>query len=205
MHTSTTHQKGFTLVETLVAIMVLTLSIVGPFQIVQGVLQSAYSARDQLIAAGLAQEGIEYVRLIRDSNYLYNARNGPSVTWLNGLDSGSNGANCYSVAGGSQAGNGGYKCLINPKAFTTDNQGKFLGSNSVSLCGSPGSCVGVSPLYVDSAGQYNQANSGTATRYTRTVSLTYISTTETLVTVTVTWNNHGAQSVVLTEYLQNWL
>lgn len=83
MHTRT---QGFTLVETLVAITILMVSIVGPFYSVYKAVQATYISRDQLIATTLGQEGVEYVRNIRDSNYIYNlAHPGNTVSWMNGL------------------------------------------------------------------------------------------------------------------------
>tara|TARA_B100000745_G_scaffold168274_1_gene110071 strand:- start:5597 stop:6100 length:504 start_codon:yes stop_codon:yes gene_type:complete len=72
--------QGFTLVETLVAIFVLTLSITGPLFIAQQSFTSAATARDRTTASFLAQEGIEYVRSVRDHNYLSNETN-----WLQDL------------------------------------------------------------------------------------------------------------------------
>ena len=46
--------KGFTLVETLVAISVLSLSIAGAFTAVQGGIQSSTVAKDQITAFYLA-------------------------------------------------------------------------------------------------------------------------------------------------------
>ena len=184
-------EKGFTLIETLIAIAVLTLAIVGPFQIAQGVLESAYTARDQLIASGLAQDGMEYVRMIRDSDYLYNAYNGTgSVNWFSGLD-GTNGPDCYSNT-----------CLIDPTAYQPASEIFTAGS---SVCSVGGTCTGVPALYLDSSNVYNQANRGTVTKFTRTMTLTRISTRETLITITVSWNNHGIKTFTLTENLQNWL
>ncbi|MEK9160428.1 MAG: type II secretion system protein [Patescibacteria group bacterium] len=71
--------KGFTLIETLVAITVLALAVAGPFQAIQGALRNSFVARDQLVAASLAQEGVEYVRSVRDGNYL------GRQSWLTGL------------------------------------------------------------------------------------------------------------------------
>lgn len=195
--------KGFTLVETLIAITILTLSIVGPFQVVQSVLLSSYNARDQLIAAGLAQDGIEFVRMVRDSNYLNNVRYGAgSVSWLNGLD-GRNGPSCY------QSQNGGYQCLVDSAGFISTpypNGTIYTQNTSAYTCPAQGTCTpGYLPLYVDSNGVYNQAGRGTKTKFSRTLVFTQISATETLVTITVSWENHGAKSVVLNEYLQNWL
>lgn len=178
---------GFTLIETLIAITVLTMSIVGPFQIVQGVLNSAYNSRDQLIGAGLAQEGMEYVREARDGNYLYNVHGG-AVAWMYGFDGTGGSPNCYSNTGASQS-----DCAVDPQART------------VTACGSVGCTPG--PLYINTNTYlYTQQNTGgTFTRFTRTVRMTQISTSETLITVTVTWENHGSRSVVLQEYLRNWL
>ena len=74
-------QKGFTLVETLVAIFVLTLSITGPLFIAQQSFTSATTARDRTTASFLAQEGIEYIRSVRDHNFLSNEAN-----WLQDLN-----------------------------------------------------------------------------------------------------------------------
>lgn len=62
--------KGFTLIETLIAVCILTLSIVGPLVAANRAIVSAQISRDQLTASYLAQEGIEYVRAIRDNVFL---------------------------------------------------------------------------------------------------------------------------------------
>ena len=79
--------KGFTLVETLVAITVVLLAVMGPFQLVKDSLTASYVARDQLIATALAEEGLEYVRAVRDSNYLHKLDTGSNRSWLHGLTS----------------------------------------------------------------------------------------------------------------------
>lgn len=56
--------------ETLVAITVLIVAIVGPLYAVHKSITASYAARDKLIATALAQEGLEYVRSVRDNNYL---------------------------------------------------------------------------------------------------------------------------------------
>ena len=64
---------GFTLIETLVAISLLTVAIVVPMSLVTKSLSTAYYARDQVTAFHLAQEAIEIVRHVRDNNILENA------------------------------------------------------------------------------------------------------------------------------------
>ncbi len=58
--------SGFTLVETLVAISILSISITGPMLIAQRGIASSVYARDQITAFYLAQDALEYVRGLRD-------------------------------------------------------------------------------------------------------------------------------------------
>lgn len=71
--------RGFTLIEALVAIAVLTISIAGPITIASKGIASAIFARDQITAFYLAQESVEYIRNKRDENNI-NGNN-----WLYGL------------------------------------------------------------------------------------------------------------------------
>lgn len=62
--------KGFTIVETLVAVAILMISIAGPLTIAQKGLTAAVYARDQVTASFLAQDAMEYIKNIRDNNIL---------------------------------------------------------------------------------------------------------------------------------------
>ena len=61
------HHTGFTLVETLVAITILLLVVIGPMTAAQKGVQNAYYANEQIAATFLAQEAIEAVRELRDT------------------------------------------------------------------------------------------------------------------------------------------
>lgn len=62
---------GFTLVETLVSISIFTMSILGLMTVLsQGIVDIGY-AKKKIMAGYLAQEGIEYVRNMRDTYVLY--------------------------------------------------------------------------------------------------------------------------------------
>jgi type II secretory pathway pseudopilin PulG len=82
------HQRGslaFTLIETLVAISILTIAITGPLAIIAQALRSSYFARDQITAYYLAQEAIEYIRNQRDMNGLKGVDAPASEEWLDGV------------------------------------------------------------------------------------------------------------------------
>jgi prepilin-type N-terminal cleavage/methylation domain-containing protein len=76
MKTFFTSKRGFTLVEAMVAMSILSLAVTGPLLIAQKGIASAIYARDQVTAYYLAQEAVEYVRNVRDSNRI------TSTPWL---------------------------------------------------------------------------------------------------------------------------
>lgn len=73
------HTRGFTLIETMVAVLLLSIAIAGPLTIASKGLSSALVAKDQIGAYYLAQDAVEYARFKRDSNRL------AGVSWLTGL------------------------------------------------------------------------------------------------------------------------
>ena len=85
--------RGFTLIETLVAVLLLTAAIAGPLSIAARGLLGASVARDQVTAFYLAQDAMEYIHYVRDSNTL------SDNPWLSGLDSclGANGCAVDSI------------------------------------------------------------------------------------------------------------
>jgi prepilin-type N-terminal cleavage/methylation domain-containing protein len=84
--------SGFTLIETMVAISLLSVAIVAPMTLTAQSLKTAYYARDQITASYLAQEGIEGVRAIRDSQILQIAQspNGSQINLFGPIPVGQN-------------------------------------------------------------------------------------------------------------------
>ncbi|MCX6716827.1 MAG: prepilin-type N-terminal cleavage/methylation domain-containing protein [Candidatus Taylorbacteria bacterium] len=72
--------RGFTLLETLVAIAILMVAITGPIVAAQKSLTSSTLARDQFTAGYLAQDAIEYIKSLKT----YNIQKG--IAWLSGMD-----------------------------------------------------------------------------------------------------------------------
>src|SRR3989338_3625672 len=63
-------EGGFTLIETLFAILIFSSSLAALLVVSGGGINSTVFAKNQLVASFLAQEGIEMVRNIRDNNFL---------------------------------------------------------------------------------------------------------------------------------------
>lgn len=93
---------GFTLVETLVAITILLLVVIGPITAAQKGIKNAYYASEQLTAVFLAQEAVEAVRELRDAMALVvykQADTPPNLVdstdeWDDGLHPSCGGAGC---------------------------------------------------------------------------------------------------------------
>ena len=180
-------KRGFTLIETMVAISILTIAIIGPmFALQQGVV-SSYTARDRLVASNLAQDGVEFVRAVRDSNYLYNIANPTSPrSWFYRLDGTNGSIDCT----------GSNKCAVDG-----------YNSRAVILCSN--TCPKLKLYSTGSTGFYNQgaeSSSNPVTGFTRTVQLSQVSPTEMKVSVTVNWTTGGIPySIEIVEHLQDWL
>lgn len=76
------NQNGFTLLEMIVAVGIITFSALGIFSAVARYSQQTQQERDNLVAAYLCQEGIEIVKNMRDTNWVSGA-----PIWKTGLTS----------------------------------------------------------------------------------------------------------------------
>jgi len=79
---SDSNSRGFSLIETLVAITILLVSVVGPISLISDSLHKIYYAKDKITAISLMQEGVEMVRQVRDTNML------TASPWLTNLSPG---------------------------------------------------------------------------------------------------------------------
>ncbi len=185
--------KGFTVVETLVAVTILLISIVGPLQIASKGLFSAFYARDEITGFYLAQEGVEFVRNFRDNTYITNRNSGTPYDWLSGLNL------CFSTV------NNGAGCkidatIVNPAAAITACDSTLL----------PDHCE---KLRYDGT-FFSYAGSYPLSKYSRKIVITKSpniqgTEDEAKITSTVTWDAgtvFGSQKrIVIEETLLNYL
>jgi len=181
--------RGFTLVETLVAIAIVTIAISGCLFTANRAIVAANIARDQLTASYLAQEGVEYVRMMRDNEYLatYSAGGDAWANFLTGSDAASI-TQCRATA-----------CTLDPTREMGSGSGFSLQPCSGSTC--------TAPLYLAN-GIYTERSDitgATQTPFMRTIQATNITASETSITSTVSWSFHGTTySVTINDHLTPW-
>ena len=80
---------GFTIIELIISIFVLSVAVIGVFSAFSIMTILTYDSADRLTATYLAQEGMEIIRNIRDTNWLNmdNPPEGITPTWDSGIDS----------------------------------------------------------------------------------------------------------------------
>jgi len=171
--------------EAIVAIFVITAGIVGVSSLVAQTISSATFSKDRLIAAYLAQEGIEIVRNIRDTNWL----EGTTNPWDEGLTSCSTGCEvdyyCTTVVDPDATNPPSHNCLA---SYGTGNF-----------------------LKLDTNNFYNYAT-GTETKFKRKITISkeeYPAGSgrydKMIVTVEVFWEERGKpHSFPVQENLYNW-
>lgn len=82
---------GFTLIELLVTIFIVSVGLIGVMSFFNTTLQSQFEAKNEVIAAELAQESTELVRNIVDYNYLNN------YSWYLNLSDNAGTSNCKAI------------------------------------------------------------------------------------------------------------
>lgn len=180
--------SGFTLIEAMVAITILSLSIAGPLFGASRAIVLAQISRDQLISSYLAQEGIEYLRAMRDDAYLNSYKNGganiSTAAWTDFIS----GASTWSIT----------QCVA--RLCTLDPARPMGYGNTFAL----NAYTGAAPLFL-SNGIYTQQQIGTQTLFTRTIQATAVSGTEEVITSTVTWTSHSIPyTVTIIDHLTPW-
>ncbi len=180
-------QRGFTLVETLVAITILLLVIVGPMTAAQRGIQQSYFSNEQIIATFLAQEAVEGMRVFRDGSALdlldSSAPAGlESTDWLYSGGTESIDSRC----------DGTQTCSFDKTAGLSYQAFEPCSGNSCEIV-------------IDSeTGEYVQGGTGSGTGFNRTVSIFNDGNDNVRVVSKVTWDSTvfgGEREVVV----QSWI
>lgn len=175
--------SGFTLVEVLVAVSVLSIAILATFTAVSNSMKVTNFTEDQITAYYLADEALEYIRNRRDGNAIQHVNalaTGGSVAWL---------TNIAQVSGDPCS--AGKVCYVD------------IPANTIGTCSSTAASCPVL-LYNASSGLYGYV-SGTATVYKRSITITAINSTEVSVRVQVSWTAQGiTKDYTQILVLRNW-
>jgi len=167
-------QQAFTFLEVIIAIFIMIVGIGGTLVVLQRGISSITQARARLTAAYLAQEGIEIIRNIRDTNWV-EQRIASTTPWDAELNEGEYEADYEDTKNETPS--------LTPCDFPCDyNRLRFLKKNE--------------------EGFYSY-NTGTLTPFKRKISIEKPSTSTLKVTVTVYWGE-GKHSLRTQEILYNW-
>ena len=191
--------QGFTLVETLVAISIFTISILALLAVLTQGVTSTYYARQKIVASYLAQEGIEYMRNMRDTFVLYDITlpNPAQHGWdaFNSKIAPSPGALCASENG----------CYFDDRNVIFNKTAMPITDLILTACTSS-TCANGALNYNSATGRYNYDVSGVNSGFTRQIKITQISLNETKISSTVYWTQgSGAYSISFSESLYNWI
>lgn len=177
--------KGFTLIETLMSLLIFSVSIVALISITGSGVSDVTFAKKKQTSYLLAQEGIELVRFVRDSAI----RSG--VDWADLVSQPQYLRFCFSNNG----------CSIDPYQLALGTQI----SSAILMCPNTG-C----PFFYEeqTLGAGYQYSLGEKTFYKRTIrAVAYGGTTEEVQIIsTVSWT-HGGQEyqIEMTEFISNWV
>lgn len=195
-------KKGFTLIETIVSLAVLSLSVAGPMTLAAHSIKASGAAKNELIATHLVEEGLEVVRNIRDNKSAEDTsdRVGPvnGYIWMQGIYD-----NCKTAPG----------CVIDITQHASPN----VWNNATAIIPCPADCSTRAIIYRNpSTSLYRQSASALGspwlnTQFTRTILMTGIDDPVTperqvRVTVTVTYPGYGSiiRTMRVTQDVYNW-
>ncbi|HFC11137.1 MAG TPA: type II secretion system protein [Candidatus Kaiserbacteria bacterium] len=197
-------KRGFTLVETLVAVAILAIAVTGPFFSAEQSLQAAKIAQDKMTGSFLAQEGVEFARVMRDNSYLKYCYSGNSIAcnsnspayWWNGFTTNTSYSGEYNIL----RCNTNNTCSVDASSLMS---GIGFGTGSIAVCSINDTSCG--DLYLTTSGKYTTQNTGTKTNFKRVISATKISDSDLKIDSTVSWMTHGkTYTSTVTGYLTPW-
>jgi len=173
--------KGFTLIEIIVAILVVTVGVLAAYIVTQEIISYTHQISSRLTAAYLAKEGIEIVRNIRDANWLQNEGWSDGLSGVGAEDWEAD----YTTRTFKGSGGVGEDCSQTPYYNCED----FDPNNYLRIDG----------------GFYNYTL-GTPTKFKRKITITPEGIDKLIVSVEITWTEKGTDygPVTVQEILYDW-
>jgi len=177
MFSGLNNKNGFLLIELIVAVFVIVVGILSVYFVISQSISKIHESSLRLTAAYLAQEGMEIVRNIRDTNWVKGEEN-----WDEGL--------------GADLGAGEYK------EYEADYDDPSLEKLDCSSCG----YEDLRFLKIDDEDFYIYKHDlENQTPFKRKIKIEKISGEELKVSVEVLWKYKGKEnSITVTEILHNW-
>ncbi len=178
---------GFTLIETLVAISIFTMSIVSVMVVISGGISDTNYAKKKIIAGYLAQEGIEEMRNMRDTSVLYFGATG-QVGWDKFV---TNIASCLTVNG----------CYFDNSELLYSNDNMPIMHVSLPPCNQVCPVI----MFDETNGKYEYNPAGVDSGFNRKITAVHYTPDEIKITSVVSWvQGSGVVSVTFSENLFNW-
>lgn len=174
-------QRGFTIIEVFVGITILLIGIVGPMVLVNRNMQAARFSRDQITAYYLAQEAIEVVRQVRDTNMLSSNSN-----WLARFP-----ANCS---------NG---CIVNADKTANSND-KIKICSQANCTSDPERNLGEKKLVINNQGRYVHGGSGIDANISRYIKISGVDDQRTITVVVEFDAGRYFQKYETVSTISNW-
>jgi Tfp pilus assembly protein PilV len=197
------YRAGITLIESIVALTILTLAVSGPMSLAAQSIRVLGASRAEMIATHLAEEGVEVVHSLRDNNSADDSTPDKSA-WMTDVLS-----RCSGAAGFSG-------CIIDVTGHSSA-LGKVWDNLATIVPCPVGGCGNLARIYFNPAtGLYRQSSAPLGapfelTSFRRTVVMIGIDDTldprrQVRVTATVTYVGYGGktQTVRISEDLYNW-
>lgn len=180
---------GFTLVEVLVAIAIFSLAVLSMMVILGGSLSHINYAKKKTTATYLAQEGIEYIRNLRDTFVLYETGN--EEGWVLFKDHTSD---CFGTTNSKF-------CYFNPLDINFNDETKPIIDMDIFKC-IDSSCE---ELYYNPANLKYNYTTGVPSGFVRAIRMVEINPDEIAVESYVFWGQgSGVQQISFREHLFNW-
>lgn len=199
MNTSLKKNHGFTLLETLVAISLLMMAVVGPLTIAQKSVKTSTYTKNRTTAYYLAQDAIEFLRNIRDTNTLRGYDWNRLMLEYSPCISGGATSRCF------------FETIISPETVVSNpGSDRLTGNFIIRNCTTP-SCPKLT--YFSSYGYYGYLDLSTSgvseSQFRREISITPLNpdNRELLIRVDVIWDEGilgGEKKISLYDEVYNW-